>query len=751
MPIPQMGFACRRMTLWPIILSILPFYAWAQEGLPYFSLTDLGTFQYFVPRENPTIYPGKANDYFIYSTSDPGGHMVILKQRYEKPRTLDTLFSERWFRDSKKPICCLSRRFLIAPSEDYIFIITREKIEHEKIRYYQGFLFDVASRERIPLPTEHQWIRTPQFSPRGTYFTYVTPQGLLGMHLNKRTLKLLIPAPDQPFIKRALPPLAYLEGFHLNEGYLWSHDEHFLFFYQTDNSPVPTLSLVRWDTLYPSVAALPYPFPGQNLPRVSIKYYDFRRNQISAIPLTGDNTGYLPRIYWSPYHYALFVVHLDRRQKKMTLWQYSLTRKQLKPIYTEEDKSWIAHFDKWKFSAIGRIFFLSDQDGRSQIYVLNPPYYKKEQLTDARIEVDKIVAIDEARGNVYFLAYPEQVPIELHLYRAPVQRRLLQPPVQLTDFGYSVEAVHFSAQFTYYIVRHSNISTPPTTRVYRNQFPLWTIEDNFLLRKRLQKIDLPYQTFFSFTTPNGHTLYGQWLAPPNLNYGKKYPIVFDVYNGPESKHVVNRWRSEWFLNVYLAYHGFIVVQVDGRGTKGRGRDFEKSVYQQLGRHELSDLIYTATYLTTRFPFMDSSRIGIMGHSYGGYLAALAIMRYPHIFRASVSIAPVTDWHLYNAPYTERYMDLPYLNRRGYRESSVLQAVPSYQKGLLLIHGTGDHNVPILNSYELVKRLIQYHKDYRFDVYPNADHSFLQGDLRSSLYLRIYRHLVKYLKNEPSEK
>ncbi|GEM_PF-7031744 len=723
------------------------FWASGQVTNPaVFSLADLGTFQYFVPNENPTIYPGRSNEYFIYSTLNANGGTIILKQRYKKPRTLDTLFSERWLQ-SKLPRLP-SLRFILSPSEDVLFIITGEKTAHEKIKYYQGFLFDVRAKKRIPLPTERQWVRTPHFSPQGTYFAYITDQGMFGFHLGKRTLKQLIPAASLPHMERIVPPLTYLEGFHLKRGIVWSHDERFLFFYESDYTQTPTIPIVKWDTLYPEVRHLPYPFPGQTPPTVHIKYYDFHRNQFYSVPLLkGDRSGYLPRIYWSPYHYALFLVHLDRRQKKMTLWRYSLIRKQLKPIYTEEAKEWMDHFDKWKFSPTGRIFFLSDESGRMQLYVLNPPYYKKEQLTHSNIDIDEIVGIDENKGDVYFLGYPGNLPIERHLYRVPIQQRLLQAPVQITDLGFSVEDVHFSLKFTYYIIRYSNINTPPTTKVFQNQFPLWTIEDNALLRKRLRAIDLPYHTFFSFSTPNGHTLHGQWIAPPNLNYNKKYPVVFDVYNGPNSKHVVNRWRSEWFLDVYMALHGFVIVQVDGRGTKGQGAAFKKALYKELGRRELNDIIYTATYLTTRFPFMDSTRIGIMGHSYGGYLSALAIMRYPHIFRAAVSIAPVTDWHLYNAIYTERYMDLPRLNERGYRASSVLNEVPSYQGGLLLVHGAFDHNVPVLNSYELVKQLNRYRKDYVFYVYPRADHSFLEGTTRSDLYLRIYRHFTRLLRNE----
>ncbi len=713
-----------------------------------FSLTDLSTFNYFTPKPAPPVAPSRDPRYFYTVKHFGNGHSAIVKKAFASLDGVDTIYSTRWANHGQAKYRI--QRFIMSPDEKNVFIVWDERTEKEKIQWYRGTLWNIPSRKPLMynVSGEEEWVRTPSFSPGGSYFTYVTATSLFVYHIKSRTIQQITKVRPSATEEAGIPPSAYLEGFQLHRGYLWSHDDKMLFYYVADYSEVPTLPLMRWDTPYPAIQPIPYTLPGARPPTVTIHYYDFDRHRSHVIPLLkGDEHGYIPRMLWSSYHYALLTLHIDRPQKKLTLWLYSLIHKRLKPVYSETDSAWIDNYDNWHVTSDGMVLFTSDKRGYNHLYALTPPNFREEQLTRGTVDIDRIVGYDAKKGEIYFLGFPANLPIERHLYRTPAKYHILQQTSQLSDYGHSVHDVTFGSNYTYYIATYSNINTPPVTRVFRNQFPLGILEDNHMLRQRLKQIDLPYYTFFSFTTPTGDKLYGHWLAPPQLSYNQKYPVVFDIYNGPNSKHVLNEWRTQWFFNVYLALHGFIVVQVDGRGTKGRGRRFKKTIYGELGKKEISDIVYTATHLTTRFRFFDSSNIAIMGHSYGGYLTLMALMRYPYIFKAGIAVAPVTDWRLYHNIYTERYMNLPGANPHGYRQSSVLTHVPFYRKGLLVVHGTGDANVHIINTYKLIEKLIYHRKDYRLRIYPDGDHSLIR--YRSDLYQEMFNFLRANLQSGAS--
>ncbi len=708
-----------------------------------FSLADLSTFHYFTPKPPPVIVPARDPRYFYMVDQLSNGHSAILKKAFASLEVIDTLFSTQWLNDGKAKYRL--DKFILSPNEKYVYLVWDIRLENEKIRWYRGQLWEIASRKALPYRAsgnEH-WIRNPSFSPNSSYFTYVTHTGLFVYHLGNRTIRQITRTHPTPQQEAGIPPSAYLEGFQLLQGYEWSHDDKILFYYEADYSEVPTMPILQWDTPYPSLTMLPYAVPGHSPPVVSIHYYDFERHRSDQIPLLkGDRHGYIPRMFWSSYYYSLMVVYINRTQQKLTLWSYSLIHKRLKPVYTESDSTWIDNYDNWHSTPDGVILFTSDKKGYNHLYALRPPNFQEIQLTHEDVDVDRILAYNPMKSEAYFLGFPSNLPIERHLYKTVVKPSVFHSTTQLSDYGHSIHNALFASNFTYYISTYSSINTPPITRVFRSQFPLHIIEDNHILRQRLKQTDLPYYTSFSFVTPAGDKLYGHWLAPPQLSYNRKYPVVFDVYNGPNSKHVINEWQTHWFFNVYLALQGFIVVQVDGRGTKGRGRQFKKSIYGELGKNELSDIIYTATHLTTRFSFLDSSNIAIMGHSYGGYLALMALMRYPYIFKAGIAVSPVTDWRLYHNIYSERYMNLPSANPQGYQRSSVLSYVPSYQQGLLLIHGTYDANVPIINTYKLVEKLTYHRKDYRLRIYPDGEHSLLR--YQSDLYQEMFKFLQQRL-------
>jgi dipeptidyl-peptidase-4 len=230
-------------------------------------------------------------------------------------------------------------------------------------------------------------------------------------------------------------------------------------------------------------------------------------------------------------------------------------------------------------------------------------------------------------------------------------------------------------------------------------------------------------------------LYGFIYKPTDFDPSKKYPLLMYVYGGPESQEVLDEWnlRQAWFQ--LLAQHGYIVACVDNRGTDGRGEEFKKLTYLQLGKYETEDQVAAAKFLGS-LPYIDKQRIGIFGWSYGGYMSLLCMMKAPDIFRTGIAVAPVTNWRFYDSAYTERFMRKPQQNAEGYDENSPLNHVDKLKGKLLLVHGSSDDNVHFQNSMMLVEELVQKDKQFEMQFYPNKNHGIFGGNTRFHLYTRM---------------
>ena len=268
------------------------------------------------------------------------------------------------------------------------------------------------------------------------------------------------------------------------------------------------------------------------------------------------------------------------------------------------------------------------------------------------------------------------------------------------------------------------------------------MEDNATLASEFKALNLPVKEFFTFTTSEGIKLNGWMLKPVGFNPAEKYPTLMVQYSGPNSQEVLDRWKIEW--EYFLSTKGYVVVSVDGRGTGARGVAFRKCTYQQLGVLEARDQIETAKYLSTQ-GFVDKDRIGIWGWSYGGYMTILAMSSGEKIFKAGIAVAPVTDWRLYNAAYTERFMRTPQENNRGYDAGSVLNKADKLNGNLLIIHGTADDNVHLPNTMIYLDKLMKAGKHADLQLYTDKNHSILGKETRRHLYQKKFDFLEKNLK------
>jgi len=300
----------------------------------------------------------------------------------------------------------------------------------------------------------------------------------------------------------------------------------------------------------------------------------------------------------------------------------------------------------------------------------------------------------------------------------------------------------FSTSFNYYILTRSSVDQPDIVSAHNSKGQsIRVLESNSVLKDRFDKLGLNQKEFFSFTTTEGVSLNGWMLKPGGFNATTRYPVLMVQYSGPGSQQALNRWNIGW--EYYLSQRGYLVVCVDGRGTGARGAEFLKSTYKQLGVFETKDQVEAALYLGQQ-PYVDKNRIGIWGWSYGGSMTLWAMSTGQAVFKVGISVAPVTDWRLYNTAYTERFMQTPEQNASGYNQTSAIEQASQLNGRLLIIHGTADDNVHVQNTYVYTDALVKAGKQFEMHIYTDKNHSIAGKAERRHLYTRKMDFLEKNL-------
>jgi dipeptidyl-peptidase-4 len=342
------------------------------------------------------------------------------------------------------------------------------------------------------------------------------------------------------------------------------------------------------------------------------------------------------------------------------------------------------------------------------------------------------VRIDEQTGDVYYAAH-DNGPADVRVFVAHSNGKT----DCLTPQAGTSSAV-FSTNYKYFIRTFSSLDTPPVyTLCNQSGKVLATLIDNQALKRKYETYDMGTKELFTLTTGEGITLNGWMVKPKNFNPANRYPVIMYQYGGPGSQQVRNAWNIGMngqgaILEQYLAQQGYILVCVDGRGTGGRGADFEKCTYLRLGELEARDQVETALWLAQQ-PYVDKGRIAIWGWSYGGWNTLMSMSEGRPVFRCGIAIAPPTSWRFYDTVYSERFMRTPKENASGYDDVCPLARASKLSGALLLVHGLADDNVHFENTAEYVKALVDADKDFRQLVYPGKNHSITGGNTRNHLF------------------
>ncbi len=585
-------------------------------------------------------------------------------------------------------------------------------------------------------------IQEPTFSPNGKQIAYGYDNNLYIKNLESGEVKQITFDGEKNQIINGITDWVYEEEFAFVRAFEWNSASNKIAYIKFDEADVPEFSMdVYGSELYQTQQVFKYPKAGETNSKVSLHIYDLRNkeNQVVKVEKKYDDF-YIPRIKWTTKADVLSAQYMNRDQNELDLWLIDAKKNKSTLVIAEKDIAYIDITDNLTFLDDNSFIWTSEKDGYNHIYHYRESGKLKNQITKGNWEVTNYYGYDEKVNKIYYQSV-ENGSINRDVYAIDLNGRNKTRLTKTTG----TNKADFSADFTYFINSFSSATTPPeyTLNESNTGNVIKSIKDNDVLAEIISTYNTS-QKEFSTINVNGNDLNIWTLKPANFDASKKYPLFMFQYSGPGSQQVANRWNNAndyWFQ--YLAQKGYIVACVDGRGTGFKGAEFKKVTQKELGKYEVEDQIEAAKVLGKK-SFVDESRIGIWGWSYGGFMSSNALFKGNDIFKMAIAVAPVTSWRFYDTIYTERYMGTPQENPSGYDNNSPINHVGKLKGDFLLIHGSGDDNVHLQNTMRMVEALIQADKQFEWMIYPDKNHGIYGGNTRLHLYKKMTNFINKTL-------
>ncbi len=598
------------------------------------------------------------------------------------------------------------------------------------------FLYDINSKKLQPLDEEHQPQTLAEYSPDGTMVSYIHGNDLFVKNIKTGAVKKLTQDGKRNKIINGTTDWVYEEEFSITKAYGWSPDSKTIAFLRFNEKEVPEFSMAMYGELYPDEYKYKYPKAGEVNSKVTAHLVDVASAKISNLDL--GEYEYIPRLNWSSTAKHLILQTMNRHQSSLKYHLVNCTGKKPihKVIFEEKSDTYIDVDDNLLILKDGKtILRTSEADGYNHIYKLDFDG-KATQITKGNWDVIEFLGIDDDNKTIYFSS-AELSSIKKAVYAINIDgtnKRLIS-----SDKGYN--EAEFTQGMKYCVMNHSDGNTPPSYSLYKNDgTKLRDLETNEVLNSKLKEYKLSTKEFMTFKS-NDVELNGWMLKPVNFDATKKYPVYMTVYGGPGHNEVTDAWDgNDYMYHQLLAQKGYIVVCVDPRGTMYRGAKFKKSTYLQLGKLEIEDVINTGKELQ-KLSYIDPARIGIMGWSFGGFMASLAITKGADVFKMAIAVAPVTNWRYYDNIYTERFMRTPKENEDGYDRNSPINFVDQIKGKYFLIHGSADDNVHYQNSMEMITALVKANKQFDMFIYPNKNHGIYGGNTRNHLFQMMLDYVL----------
>ena len=642
--------------------------------------------------------------------------------------------------------------YILSPDGTRMLIQTKTKSIYRRSFTAVYYLYNIASRKLEPL-SDGGPQQVPVWSKDGLQVAFVREGNIYLVKLLYDNAEVQV-TKDGKFneVINGLPDWVNEEEFGFNRALTFNADGTMICWLRYDEKDVKTYSLQMYkgmkpekqeNTVYPGSYSYKYPKAGEDNSKVTAWSYDIKSHRISKLQVPLDADGYMPRIKATDDASKVVVYTMNRHQDELCLYSVNPRSTVAQLIVKEHVEKYVKEEAMEAVTFIGNNVLLpSDRSGFMKLYI----YSMNGQLhrtIGGDYDITAVYGYDAKTGDVYYQA-AALGPSDRQVYVAHKNGKT----VRLSDKkGWNTAL--FSGDYQYFVNTWSDYNTPyvVTTRD-NNGRVISTLQDNAELKAKVAESGFAKREPFSFTTSEGVQLNGWILKPLNFDASKRYPVIMHQYSGPGSQQVTDSWSAGSMghggaFDSYLAQQGFIVVSVDGRGTGGRGADFEKCTYLKIGDLESKDQVEAALYLGS-LPFVDKDRIGIWGWSYGGFNTLMSMSEGRGVFRAGVAIAPPTSWRFYDSIYTERYMRTPKENPDGYDVNPIVRA-QKLHGALLLCHGTADDNVHPQNSYEYAEALVQADKDFRELYYTNRNHSIYGGNTRNHLLRQVANFFVTELK------
>jgi dipeptidyl-peptidase-4 len=675
------------------------------------------------------------NQYTILNFDRSSRSMQIDLYDYATLKKTSTLIDTKNF-----PNLPMIDSYTFNKSEDFILLAcnTNPIFRHSFTADY--YLYDIKNK-KLTQVLDYQ-IQEPTFSPDGKKLAFAKDNNLFIYDVANQNVAQITTDGLKNHIINGITDWVYEEEFAFVRAFDWNASSDKIAFIRFDETEVPEFTMDVYNQgLYPVQQTFKYPKAGEKNALVSLHIYDVNAEKTKKINLDNYTDFYIPRIKWTNDANELSAQIINRHQNNLDLLFVNGTSGVTKVVLNEKDKAYIDITDNLTFLADNSFIWSSEKDGFNHLYHYDKSGKQISQITKGNWEVTAYYGLNEATKTIFYQSV-ENGSINRDVYSISLNgknKKRLSSKTGTND-------ATFSPNFAFYINTFSDAKTPTiySLNEAKSGKEVQVIQENSALSNRLMKYGLPNKEFFELQTDGGQKLNAWIIKPKNFDAKKKYPVLMFQYSGPGSQQVANSWLNTndmWYM--MLSQEGYIVACVDGRGTGFKGADFKKVTYKELGKFEVEDQIDAAKTIG-KYDYVDASRIGIWGWSYGGFMSSNCILKGNDVFKAAIAVAPVTNWRFYDSVYTERYMQTPQENASGYDENSPINHVEKLKGNYLLIHGSADDNVHVQNTMLMIEALVQANKQFDSQIYPDKNHGIYGGKTRLQLYAKMTNFIKEKL-------
>jgi dipeptidyl-peptidase 4 len=598
--------------------------------------------------------------------------------------------------------------------------------------------FDLKAQQGHVLVAGKEGLADAKISPDGTYVSFIRDHNLWLVPSAGGKERLLTTGGTEQLRKGELD-WVYPEELDITTAYWWAPDSSAVAYLEMNESKVTQFSLTDFESYTGQAELQRYPVPGGNNPEIRVLVNSVGGGQPRVMDIGTNTNLYIPRVNWLPDSKHLSIQRLNREQTILDLLLADSQTGQSSALLTEKDLYWINVNDDLRFlKHSNRFLWSSERSGYRHLYLYELNGKELAQLTKGDWEVTHVEAVDEAKGLVYFSS-TEKSPIERHLYR-----------VSLDGSGFTrlskkdgMHVIQFAPNAGNYLDTYSNSAAPPRQDLYRaDGSKIATLNENQV--PELAQYHLSPVEFLTVRSHDGVLFNCFMIKPPDFDPARKYPVLVYTYGGPHAQVVLNAWGGSNFLwHQMMAQKGYIIFALDNRGSAGRGHLFEEPIHYRLGAQELSDQRDGAEWLRGQ-AYVDGTRLGVWGWSYGGHMTLHAMFDMPGLFKAGFAGGPVTNWRYYDTIYTERYLGLIPQREKGYQESSPVESAGKLKGKLLIAHGTGDDNVHYSNTLALLNELIEHGKYPEVLAFPGRGHGVSDPPARRVLMQHVTQFFLDNL-------